>query len=414
MFDIGNKPSVLGGTMIIAGTAIGAGMLALPTISAGMWIWWSLALMVLTWLMMLFSSQAILEVNLNYKPGASFHTLVRDNLGKFWNLVNGLSVAFVLYILLYAYVSGGGSMVVHTFNAVFGYEPPKILSGLLFALFLSGCVWWSTYLVDRFSVIMIGGMVITFVFAMSGMLGEIKSAFILDVQNDGSSYGIFVFVALSTYLTSFCFHASVPSLVKYFGKDPLSINKCLVYGTLIALFAYIVWIVACDGNIMRSDFKSVIAAGGNVSDLIEAASSNLNGSFLLRMLDAFAFLAVATSFLGAGLGLFDYMADLCGFDDSRLGRTKTMLVTFAPPIVAGMIYPDGFLLAIGWAGLAATIWSVIIPALLLRAARQRNDKQVQNYRVWGGNFTIYGLLVFGCVVGICHILFVFELLPMYQ
>ena len=121
MFGIGNKPSVLGGTMIIAGTAIGAGMLALPTISAGMWIWWSLALMVLTWLMMLFSSQAILEVNLNYKPGASFHTLVRDNLGKFWNLVNGLSVAFVLYILLYAYVSGGGSMVVHTFNAVFGY-----------------------------------------------------------------------------------------------------------------------------------------------------------------------------------------------------------------------------------------------------------------------------------------------------
>ena len=79
MFGIGNKPSVLGGTMIIAGTAIGAGMLALPTISAGMWIWWSLALMVLTWLMMLFSSQAILEVNLNYKPGASFHTLVRDN-----------------------------------------------------------------------------------------------------------------------------------------------------------------------------------------------------------------------------------------------------------------------------------------------------------------------------------------------
>ena len=91
-----------------------------------------------------------------------------------------------------------------------------------------------------------------------------------------------------------------------------------------------------------------------------------------------------------------------------------MLVAFAPPIVAGMIYPDGFLVAIGWAGLAATIWSVIIPALLLRAARQRNDKQVQNYRVWGGNFTIYGLLVFGCVVGICHILFVFELLPMYQ
>ena len=28
---------ILGGTMIVAGTAIGAGMLALPMISAGMW-----------------------------------------------------------------------------------------------------------------------------------------------------------------------------------------------------------------------------------------------------------------------------------------------------------------------------------------------------------------------------------------
>lgn len=414
MFGIGKKPSVLGGTMIIAGTAIGAGMLALPTISAGMWIWWSLGLMVITWLMMLLSSQAILEVNLNYNPGASFHTLVHDNLGKFWNLVNGLSVAFVLYILLYAYVSGGGSMVVYTSVALFGYEPPKFLSGLLFAILLSGCVWWSTYAVDRFSVVMIGGMVITFIFAMSGMLGEVKTSLLLDLQNDGSSYGIFVFVAVSTYLTSFCFHASVPSLVKYFGKDPVSINKCLIYGTLIALLAYVIWIVACDGNIMRSDFKEVIAAGGNVSHLIEAASSNLNGSFLLRMLDAFAFLAVATSFLGAGLGLFDYMADLCGFNDSRIGRTKTMLVTFAPPIIAGMIYPDGFLLAIGWAGLAATIWSVVIPALLLRASRKRIENQEVNYQVKGGNLTIYALLIFGCVVGICHILFVFNVLPMYK
>ena len=60
--------------------------------------------------------------------GASFHTLVRDNLVKFWNLVNGLSVAFVLYILLYAYVSGGGSVVGRTFITVFVYVRPKVIS----------------------------------------------------------------------------------------------------------------------------------------------------------------------------------------------------------------------------------------------------------------------------------------------
>ena len=108
------KHGILGGTMIIAGTAIGAGMLALPMISAGMWLYWSLLLLGLTWLLMLRSSQAILEVNLHYEPGSSFHTLVRDTLGPAWSAVNGFSVAFVLYILVYAYVSGGGSTVQQT------------------------------------------------------------------------------------------------------------------------------------------------------------------------------------------------------------------------------------------------------------------------------------------------------------
>ena len=104
---MGSQGNVLGGTMIIAGTAIGAGMLALPMISAGMWIYWSLLLMVLTWMLMLRASQAILEVNLHYEPGSSFHTLVQDTLGPVWSTINGLAVAFVLYILVYAYVSGG-------------------------------------------------------------------------------------------------------------------------------------------------------------------------------------------------------------------------------------------------------------------------------------------------------------------
>src|SRR5699024_4212263 len=113
---------------------------------------------------------------------------------------------------------------------------------------------------------------------------------LLDLGENGSGGGaaIFIWCALSTYLTSFCFHASVPSLVKYFGKRPADINKCLRYGTLIALLCYVAWIVAADGIISREQFKSVIAAGGNVGDLIRAAGSGIDSSFILRMLEAFS------------------------------------------------------------------------------------------------------------------------------
>lgn len=404
-------PPVLGGSMLVAGTAIGAGMLGLPMISAGMWFYWSTALLVISWFMMYRSSQALLEVNLHFQPGDSFHTLTMALLGKKWSAVNGFSVAFVLYTLVYAYVSGGGSVVQHALTPILGIAPPRLLTSLIFALLLAACIWWSSRTVDRLSIILMGGMVLTLFVSICGMLGNLHLDTLLDVNGNGGQF-IFVWCAVSTYLTSFCFHASVPSLMKYMGNDGATINRCLRYGTIIALACYFIWILSADGLIPRSDYRQVIAAGGNVGNLLAAAGSNLGNGPVVRFLEAFSLLAVATSFLGAGLGLFDYMADLCNFDDSRLGRTKTMLVTLAPPMTCGLIWPDGFLPAIGWAGLAASVWSVIVPAMLLYTCRRRFI--VDMYAVPGGLVNVPLLILYGILVGVCHTLFVFDLLPMYQ
>ena len=403
--------TVLGGSMLVAGTAIGAGMLGLPMISAGMWIYCSTALLLVSWFFMYRASQALLEVNLHYQPGDSFHTLVKDLLGSGWSTANGLAVAVVLYILLYAYVSGGGSVIQQSLTPMLGAEPPRMLTSLVFSLGLAAFIWYSSRAVDRFSIVLMGGMAITFLLSIGGMMGNLRLSTLLDSTGGGGEV-IFIWGAVSTYVTSFCFHASVPSLVKYMGHDAKTINTCLRCGTVIALVCYLLWIVAADGLIPREQFKDVIAAGGNVGNLVAAAGSNLNSSLILRMLEAFSFLAVATSFLGAGLGLFDYIADLCKFDDSRAGRSKTLLVTFAPPIICGLIWPDGFLLAIGWAGLAAAFWSVIVPGLLLRAARRRFKNHA--YLTPGGDMLIYLLIAYGVMVAVCHTLFVFNWLPMYK
>lgn len=402
---------VIGGAMLVAGTAIGAGMLGLPMISAGMWFYWSTALLVVSWFCMLRSSQALLEVNLHFQPGDSFHTLARSLLSPFWTTLNGLSVAFVLYTLVYAYVSGGGSVVQQALMPVLPFPPPRLLASLFFALLLAACIWWSSKAVDRLATVFMGGMVITLVLSMCGMLSHLRLPVLLDSGGDGGEF-IFIWCAVSTYLTSFCFHASVPSLIKYMGKDGRTINKCLISGTLIALGCYFFWILAADGVIPRSEFRTVISEGGNVGNLLSAAGASLGTGVIMRALEIFSLLAVATSFLGAGLGLFDYMADLCNFDDSRLGRTKTMLITLLPPMLCGLIWPDGFLPAIGWAGLAASIWSVIVPALMLKAGRRHFAPE--GYVAPGGSLIVPLLILYGTLVAVCHILFVAELLPMYK
>ncbi|MDU3077037.1 MAG: aromatic amino acid transport family protein, partial [Mixta calida] len=108
-------PSVLWGTLIITGTVVGAGMFSLPVVMSGAWFSWSAAMLLLTWLCMLLSGLMFLEASLHYPTGAGFDTLTRDLLGRRWNLINGASIAFVLGILTYAYISASGAILQHTF-----------------------------------------------------------------------------------------------------------------------------------------------------------------------------------------------------------------------------------------------------------------------------------------------------------
>lgn len=401
------KASVLGGSMIVAGTSIGAGMLALPTVSAGMWLAWASLLLIFTWFCMFRSSQAILEVNMHFEAGVSFHSLVKNTLGIKWSIINGISISFVLYILIYAYISGGSSLVSYLFD-VGGINIDRKIASVLFALALIICIWASTWLVDKFSVIMVIIMSIAFFISMSGLLPSISLSNIFDTNNNV----IYMWTAVSTYLTSFCFHGNVPSLVKYFGKEPDRINKCLLYGTLITLACYSIWIFVASGSISQKGFKAVINTGGNVGSLIQAANTGVSNEFITRALDTFAALALTTSFLGAGLGLFDYLADLFKIDDTPIGRAKTSLITFVPPMIGGIFFPEGFISAISWAGLFSIIWAVIVPALMVLKVRQQYGEI--SYSPFKGKFIPYLLIIYGIIAGLCHILVVFKILPEFK
>jgi tryptophan-specific transport protein len=403
--------SLIGGAMIIAGTTVGAGMFSLPVVGAGMWFSYSVLMLVGIWFCMLMSGLLLLEANLHFEPGASFDTLTRDTLGKFGRIVNGLSIAFVLYILTYAYISGGGSIVNHSLQAI-GIRLPQSIAGLVFALVLALIVLISTKAVDRITTIMLGGMVITFFLATGNLLIEIEPSRLFEPDGE-ARYLPYMLAALPFGLASFGYHGNVPSLVKYYGKDAKTIVKAIVLGTTIALVIYACWLVVTMGNISRAMFSDIIAQGGNMGVLVAALSESIASENLSRVLTLFANLAVASSFLGVTLGLFDYLADLFGFDDSRTGRLKTAAITFIPPTVLGLLFPNGFLMAIGFAALAATIWAVIVPALLAYKTRQLYPNS-QSFKVPGGNMLIMIVVLFGALTATCHLLAMADILPVYQ
>lgn len=398
-------PSLLHGTAIIAGAAIGAGMLAMPLASAGMGFAWSLLYLAVTVFFLLHAALLLLETNLNFAPGASFDTFVGETLGPRWKMLNNLALLFVLYVLCYAFTSGGGSALSGFLASAAGLTVDPRLAGLIFCAAHALAVFAGSRAVGNVASVVLFGMIAAFIASVWLLSVDLQPALLFAGKPADVVYGL---AALPVFLAAFGFHGNVPSLVKYYGAEPQRIVRCLWVGCLVALATYLVWQTAIMGQVSREALHAVLAAGGNVGTLVAAVRGDAGG-VVLPVLGLFANLALVSSFLSGSLGLFDYLADRFGFADDRKGRAQTTLITFGPPALASTLWPDGFLVAIGYAGLAGTVFAVIVPALAARAVRQQRGSL--RLRVWGGDTLIFGVLAYGLTVIACQLLAIAGWLP---
>ena len=403
--------SVLSGIMLTAGSAIGAGMFSLPVVSSGMWLWYSLLSLVFLCLLNYLAALYILEVNVQFAPGASFDTIVSKVLGKEWNILVGLSIAFLMYILLYAYFSAFGNIVTQTLGwEIFKTNPwMQGVMSLALGSLLAFVIWRSTAAVGRISTILVFGMVISFIVSMSGFAFQMEATKLFDRTEQATNYFPYLWAALPYFMTSFGIATIVPSLYKFYGKNPTSIKKSLLGGSLISLVVYTVFILVAFGNISRQEFVAINEAGGNIGHLVNAfeqGKSETTASFVLNLFSNFA---IISSFLGVGLGLFDYIADKFSFKDDGMGRFKTAMISFLPSGIASFFFPHGFIAAIGFAGLVMIFSLFIAPFLMVRKTRNTMGKSI--FKVGGGNQLLYFFLFSSLLVAACQILKMLNYLP---
>lgn len=381
-------------------------MLGLPSAGAGAWTIWSIAALSLTMIMMTFSGWMLLEALRNYDRRASFSTATKELLGQKFNWFNNLTVYFVGGILLYAYITSSGLIIDNLLHL--GSQ----VASVLFVAIFSAFVWHSTRAVDRISVVLILFMVLSFVFGISGLANNINMETLFDQVNQQDEYAPYAMAMLPVALTSFGYHHSVASLRAYYGNETRA-KWAILGGTVIALALYTLWMVSIFGNLPRDQFASVIEQGGNVDVLLNALGNVIESESVASAINAFSMAAILSSFIGVGLGVFDYLADLLGFDNSRKGRSKTWLVTFIPPLVLSLLFPFGFVIAIGYAGAAATVWACITPALLVRKSRKLSQG-AEPHLAPGGNIAIAAVIIFGIATAVFHFLSLAELLPLFK
>lgn len=145
----------------------------------------------------------------------------------------------------------------------------------------------------------------------------------------------------------------------------------------------------------------LLANHAGLNGLLQALREMVASPHVELAVHLFADLALATSFLGVALGLFDYLADLFQRSNTVGGRLQTGAITFLPPLAFALFYPRGFVMALGYAGVALAVLALIIPSLLTWQSRRHNPQA--GYRVKGGRPAL--VVVFLCGIAVIGVQF---------
>jgi len=386
------KNRTSGSIFIVAGTTIGAGMLAMPLASAGVGFGVTFLLLLGLWGLMCYTALLLVEVYQHVPADTGLGTLARRYLGRCGQWLTGFSMLFLMYALTAAYISGAGELLAASLSQWLEISLSASAGVLLFTAIAGGVVCVGTHMVDMFNRVLFSAKIILLVVMLALMLPHIHHTNLLSLPLEKG----LALSAIPVIFTSFGFHGSVPSIVSYLNGDLRKLRRVFIIGSAIPLVAYIFWQLATLGAIDSGVFHTLLADHAGLNGLLQAVREVVATPQVELAVHLFADLALATSFLGVSLGLFDYLGDVFQRSRNASGRAQTGLMTFVPPLIFALFYPQGFVMALGYAGVALAILALIVPSLLVWKSRQNHA--ASGYRVAGGKPLL--LLVFVCGIAV--------------
>ena len=379
----------VGSTLLVAGTMIGAGMLAMPLTSAGIGFCFTLVLLLGLWALLTFSALLFVELYQTAESDAGIGTLAEQYFSKAGRIVATAVLIIFLYALIAAYVSGGGSLLKDLLPESFGDK----VSILLFTVIFGSFIIIGTHSVDKINRVLFFVMLAAFAIVLILMLPEIKFNNLMATPIDNA----LIISASPVFFTAFGFHGSIPSLNKYLGGNVKALRFSILVGSAITLCAYILWQLSTHGLLTQNEFLQILKEDATLNGLVKATFAITGSNVIASAVKLFSTLALITSFLGVGLGLLECIEDLLKRSfNVTAGRISLGLLTFIPPLVFALFYPEGFILALGYAGQMFAFYAVVLPVSLVWKARRTHTNLP--YKVWGGNLTLIIVLVLGITI----------------
>lgn len=380
------KLGVFGCSLLIAGTAIGAGMLALPVVTGPSGFIPSMCVLVVSWFFMTITGLLFAELALWLKKDVNILTMAKTTCGKAGEWITWTIYLFFFYCLLVAYLVGGGNLLIDLYG---GAICPQIRI-MLFAVLFVSLVIMGKSVVDPINRLFMGGLLLAYAgFVLIGA-GSVELEYLSYMNWSEARW------ALPVAFTSFGFQGTVPTLASWMNYDRGRIYKAIIFGTLITLAVYIVWQGLFLGIVPLEGSHGLMETLQQKQDAVYPLQFFTHSALVWTFGKLFAFCALATSFLGVGIGVFDFLRD--GLSLKKKSTANYIVLTvlsFGVPLFFAVVYPGVFLSALGMAGgYGSALLLGILPVIMVWRAKYVLKYEVAQKNIVGSRLVLLLLLLF--------------------
>lgn len=390
---------MIGCIMIVTGTVIGAGILALPIITAQLGFMVSTIVMLISWCVMTYTALLIADIVCAMPKGTSFATLARRTLGVPGAVISWLSFLVLMYLISIAYISAASS----SFSAAFGLLSQHTWA-VLFVIVFSTVVIAGTRSVDWLNRILIVAKLVLLLLVCFVFLPYVEVQNLLEKP---MLLGTSLIIAIPVIVTSFTSHIITPTLSDYLDKNAKALFWVIVWGSVIPLILYFLWLMSVLGvlplhgsiSFMSTVFNHATPETANVGDILQAVELKVPTSLATYTINIFTFISVMTSYLMVSLSLYHF-----NIDSYRLYKLKRLprfiiaaAITFAVPLAINLINPNLFIGAISYVGVCIAILLMIMPGLMSIKLKYKHNHQF-NYALSEISLFWYTAIVSGALI----------------
>jgi tyrosine-specific transport protein len=357
-----------GSICMVAGTAIGAGMIALPMALAKLGLVSMIALMVVTWIIVYYSALLGTELTLRLGKNLTLSEVSRQISGRGAEGIAMGCVVILSYALIAAYLYGGSSVVQALIAAT--TEKNVSLSSLLMgaALFyfivLTLGIKWIDYVNRLMFFALIGFLGVTIV-GLGSHVQVLTIPSMTETLVDPATWTL----AIPVIFTSFGFQMMIPALSGYLNRDALQIKRAFFWGSLIPAAVYLAWTLTTLGTLTTNQpqlFQNIILGNVEVGEFVKMLSVTTAWHHLQVFVWAVSFFAIATSAFGVGLGLIDSWDKV--LPSQLVGRNRQVFaafITMVPSFGVALLIPGAFIKALSFAGMILVVIALILPTYLI-------------------------------------------------